>query len=265
MTPSPRAAADAAVVRVVPKHHLLVRLSHWLNIPLLFGLLVTGLSIYWAAPVFIHPWNPVTHTHDGLADVSVFIARLLHDTHDDPRNWIYNHFSLGTSSLASALQIHWLFAYLFMINGAFYLLGLAAGGGWRALLPRGTDPAEAVAMLRYYLGVVPALLLRKPNPHPQISYKYNALQRAAYFSMPIFGLLIVASGWAMHKPAMLGWLVPLFINYDGARIVHFVSMVVLGSFVVPHVLLVIADGFDTFRSMITGWSTRVKEDGDGHA
>ena len=258
MTPSPRAAADAAVVRVVPKHHLLVRLSHWLNIPLLFGLLVTGLSIYWAAPVFIHPWNPVTHTHDGLADVSVFIARLLHDTHDDPRNWIYNHFSLGTSSLASALQIHWLFAYLFMINGAFYLLGLAAGGGWRALLPRPADLPDAIAMIRFYLGVIPHAISRKPWPHPPVKSKYNALQRGAYFTMPLVGALVVLSGWAMHKPVQLGWLERLFVNYDGARIVHFGCMLILGSFVVPHVILVIADGFDTFRSMITGWSLRVK-------
>jgi thiosulfate reductase cytochrome b subunit len=37
-------------------------------------------------------------------------------------------------------------------------------------------------------------------------------------------------------------------------------MLVLGSFVVPHVILVVADGFDTFRSMLTGWSTRLKSD-----
>jgi thiosulfate reductase cytochrome b subunit len=35
-------------------------------------------------------------------------------------------------------------------------------------------------------------------------------------------------------------------------------MAALGSFIVPHMILVAADGFDTFRSMITGWSTRVK-------
>jgi thiosulfate reductase cytochrome b subunit len=29
-------------------------------------------------------------------------------------------------------------------------------------------------------------------------------------------------------------------------------------FVVPHVILVFADGWDTLRSMIVGWSTRVK-------
>ena len=114
-------------------------------------------------------------------------------------------------------------------------------------------------MLRYYLGVVPMAILRRPWPHPQTGSKYNALQRAAYFSMPIFGALAVLSGWAMHKPVQLGWLELMFVNYDGARIVHFACMIVLGSFVVPHVILVIADGWDTFRSMIVGWSMRVKE------
>ena len=63
----------------------------------------------------------------------------------------------------------------------------------------------------------------------------------------------------MHKPSQLGWLERLFVNYDGARIVHVACMLVLASFVVPHVILVIADGWDTFRSMIVGWSARVKE------
>jgi thiosulfate reductase cytochrome b subunit len=32
-------------------------------------------------------------------------------------------------------------------------------------------------------------------------------------------------------------------------------------FVVPHVILVFADGWDTLRSMVVGWSTRVKRAG----
>jgi thiosulfate reductase cytochrome b subunit len=35
-------------------------------------------------------------------------------------------------------------------------------------------------------------------------------------------------------------------------------MLVLGSFVIPHLILVVADGWDTFRSMVLGWSARVK-------
>lgn len=266
VTPAPAAPAAApATVRVVRKHHGLVRLSHWANVPLLAGLVASGLSIYWAAPVFTHPFDPALGTRDGLADASVWIARALHDTARDPRLWIYDHFSLGHRMLAAALRLHWALAYLFMLNGLVYAIGLAAGGGWRALLPRRGDGAEALAMLRYYLGAIPHALLRRPWPHPKVAGKYNAMQRAAYLSMPVFGVLVTASGWAMHKPVQLGWLERLFVNYDGARVVHFVSMVALATFVVPHVVMVVADGFDTFRSMVTGWSKRLKGGPDGHA
>lgn len=262
---APAAAPAAEAVRVARKHHVLVRLTHWANVPLLAGLVASGLSIYWAAPVFRHPYDPATGTRDGLATLSVWIARLLHDTANDPRAWIYDHLSLGTRMLATALRLHWALAYLFMANGLLYALGLAAGGGWRALLPRRGDGAEALAMLRFYAGAIPAALRRRPWPHPPMAGKYNALQRAAYLSMPLFGLLVVASGWAMHKPVQLGWLERLFVNYDVARVVHFLCMFVLVAFVVPHVVLVAADGFDTFRSMVTGWSKRVKDAGDGHS
>jgi thiosulfate reductase cytochrome b subunit len=246
-------------VRVVRKHHALVRLTHWVNVPLLIGLIASGLAIYWAAPVFVHPRDPVTGSRDYVLDLGLAIAGLLHDRGGDPRSWIYDHLSLGTEQLARALRLHWALAYLFMLNGALYLVGLVAGGGWRALLPRRTDLAESVAMIRYYLGVIPMAIQRRPWPHPAIHSKYNALQRAAYFSMPIFGALVVLSGWAMHKPVQLGWLERLFVNYDGARLVHFACLLTLGSFVVPHVILVIADGWDTFRSMVVGWSARLKE------
>jgi len=245
-------------IRVVPKHPALVRLSHWVNVPLLFGLIASGLAIYWAAPVFVHARDPVTGSQDYLADAGIAISRMLHQG-GESWNWIYNHLSLGPRQLAVALRLHWALAYLFMVNGALYLLGLVAGGGWRALLPRASDPGNAAAMIRYYLGVIPMAILRRPWPHPPVHSKYNALQRAAYFSMPLAGTLVLLSGWAMHKPVQLGWLERLFVNYDGARVVHFGAMLALGSFVIPHVVLVIADGRDTFRSMVVGWSARVKE------
>jgi|SRR6185436_9685029 len=244
--------------RVVAKHHVLVRVSHWVNVPLLLGLIASGLSIYWASPVFTHARDPITLSRDYLVDFGRWISGVLGDG-GDPRAWVYDHFGLGTRSLAIALRFHWALAYFFMINGVLYLLGLVAGGGWRALLPRRSDLAEGFAMIRFYLGVVPMAILRRPWPHPHITSKYNALQRSAYFAMPILGALVVLSGWAMHKPVQLGWLERLFVNYDGARLVHFFCMLILGGFIVPHVVLVIADGWDTFRSMVTGWSTRVKE------
>jgi len=261
----PRAAAPPDVRPVVPKHHALVRLTHWVNVPLLAALIASGLSIYWASPVFEHSRDPKTGNTDFLADTSIWIVRHVPGLRGSPHAeaWIYDHLGLGTFRLAQALNLHWVFAYLFMANGALYLIGLLAGGGYRALLPRRSDPREALAMIRYYAGVVPAKLLRRPWPHPSVRSKYNALQRAAYFSMPVLGLLVILSGWAMHKPTQLPWLEKMFINYEGARIVHFAVMVAFAAFVIPHVVLVAADGWDTFRSMIVGWSSRVREEDHG--
>ena len=249
---------------VIRKHHALVRVSHWVNVPLLLGLILSGVAIYWAAPVFVHrtPANP--RGHDYVQDLSAAIAGMLHAP-GEPRQWIYDHLSLGRYQLATSLRLHWLLAYLFMLNGALYAVGLAAGGGWRALLPRPSDVKDALAMLRFYAGVIPMAVLRRPWPHPPVRSKYNALQRAAYFTMPIAGLLIVLSGWAMHKPVQLGWLERLFVSCDVARVVHFACMLGLAGFLVPHVILVIADGWDTFRSMVVGWSRRLKENGHERA
>lgn len=234
--------------RVVRKHHLLVRLAHWLNIPILAAMMVTGLSIYWAAPVYQHPPNAIG-SRDFLADAGAFVARLLGNRDAKvQREWIYNHFSLGTQHLAPALRLHWLFAYLFMLTGAMYVVGLIAGGGYRAQLPRRGHAAEAFAMARYYLRL---------GKHPEVRSKYNALQRTAYASVPLFGVLAIASGWAMHKPTQLGWLARLFGSYDGARVVHFWTMWAFVAFAIPHVILAVADGWDTLRSMITGWSERI--------
>src|SRR6476620_838719 len=74
---------------VVIKHHALVRLSHWLNVPILFGMIVSGLSIYWASPVFVHKPNPITHSRDYLADLGIAIARKVPGAKADP-SWFYN-------------------------------------------------------------------------------------------------------------------------------------------------------------------------------
>jgi thiosulfate reductase cytochrome b subunit len=244
------AIPEVPVLRVVvKKHHPLVRISHWLNVVILTGLVMSGLSIYWASPVFQHAPSPRTGSRDYVADLGLRVGH--------SKTWVYDKLGLGVYALADALQLHWLFAYLFMLNGLLYLVGLVAGGGWRALAPRRGQIADALRMQWYYVGVIPMKVLRRPWPHPAVTTKYNGLQRIAYSSMPVFGLLAIASGWAMHKPAQLGWLERLFVSYNGARIVHFVTMCVFVAFLVPHVILVIADGWDTTRSMIASWSDRV--------
>jgi thiosulfate reductase cytochrome b subunit len=253
--PEPKAG-----VLVVRRHHLLVRCSHWLNVPILPGLILSGISIYWASPVYQHKPDPATGNTDPFEDIGRWICAHVPGSHhySSPPDWVYNHISFGPGMLAAALRIHWLCAYLFMLNGLVSVTGLVVGGGWRSLLPRRTDLRDAWNMIRYYLGVPLAKLGRRTWPHPLFKTKYNALQRLAYFSVPVAGALSILTGWAIHKPAQLSWLTAIFGGYDSARVWHFWIMWFFVLFVVPHVILILADGWDTLRSMITGWSARAE-------
>ena len=246
-------------VLVAKRHHLLVRWSHWLNVPILLGLILSGISIYWASPIYQHKPDPITGNFDVAADIGIWICAQVPGLHhySSPPDWIYNHMSLGPGRLALALRLHWLCAYAFMLNGAVYVAGLVAGGGWRGLLPRWTDLRDVFKMFRYYAGFPLAKLTRRRWLHPSFSTKYNALQRGAYFSLPIAGFLSIATGWAIHKPMQFQSLAAIFGGFDAARVWHFWLMWIFILFVVPHVILVFADGWDTLRGMITGWSARV--------
>jgi thiosulfate reductase cytochrome b subunit len=254
------ASAKESRVPTIRKHHLLVRWSHWLNVPILLGLILSGMSIYWASPVYQHRPDPATGNVDFVADVGTWICAHVPGWHhySNPPDWVYNRVSLGPYLLASALRLHWFFAYLFMLNGLVYIGGLALSGEWRALLPRLTDLRDALKMQLYYVGKPVAVLLRRTWLHPRFTTKYNALQRLAYFSMPVAACLSIATGWSVHKPMQLYWLAAIFGGYDAARMWHFWLMWLFILFVVPHVALVFTDGWDTLRSMIVGWSTRVQ-------
>jgi len=210
-------------VLVARKHHLLVRWSHWLNVPILLGLILSGISIYWASPVYQHAPDPQTGNFDYFADIGIWVCAHVPGQHhySSPPDWIYNHMSLGPYMLASALRLHWFCAYLFMLNGMVYVAGLVMGGGWRSLLPRRTDLSDIPRMVWYYIGLPFAKLTRRKWLHPVFSTKYNALQRVAYFSVPVAGLLSVATGWAIHKPMQLYWLAAAFGGYNTARVWHF--------------------------------------------
>src|SRR5215469_14331614 len=260
-TSAPERQAGVLVAR---RHHLLVRCSHWLTVPILVGLILSGVAIYWASPVYKHQPDPLTGNVDPLADIGIWICAHVPGLHQysNPSDWVYNHLSLGPGMLAVALRLHWLCAYLFMVNGLVFVIGSALGGGWRALLPRPADLRHGLEMFRYYLGYPFAKLARRTWMHPRFTTKYNALQRVAYFSVLVAGLLSVLTGWAIHKPMQLHWLTAIFGGYDKARVWHFWLMWFFIVFLVPHVILVLADGWDTLRSMIAGWSTRVQRSED---
>ena len=171
-------AAPEAALPTVRKHHWLVRWTHWLNIPFLLGMALSGLSIYNIAPVYHHAPDANGNT-DYLANIGLWIARhepwrhsygppdsWVAGTHYSD-TWVYDHASLGTGILSTALRLHWLFAYLFMINGTLYLIGLGLGGGYKSLLPRRGDIQGALRMQIYYMGLPFAKLLKRPWAHPR--------------------------------------------------------------------------------------------------
>jgi len=66
----------------------------------------------------------------------------------------------------------------------------------------------------------------------------------------------------IHKPMQAYWLAAIFGGYDMARVWHFWLMWLFVLFVIPHVVLVLVDGWDTLRSMIVGWSMKIKNSKD---
>src|ERR1700716_3180230 len=87
---------------VVRRHHFLVRISHWLTIPLLLGLILSGISIYWASPIYQHDPDPITGNFDLAADIGIWVCARVPGLHrySSPPDWVYNHMSLGPGMLA---------------------------------------------------------------------------------------------------------------------------------------------------------------------
>ena len=257
-------ASAPRTTKVVRKHHLLVRIGHWCALPLLLGLILSGISIYWSSPIFQHATDPTTGNFDDAADIGIWLCAHVPWMHNcgSPPDWVYNHFSLGPGMLAQALRLHWFCAYLFMADGLVYLIGLVLGGGWRGFVPKSSDAIGALRMTRFYIGLPFAWILGRRWPHPPVKAKYNALQKISYGSVIVAGVLVVASGWGIHKPAQLSFLAKAFGGYNAARVWHFGLMCFFIVFVVPHVVLVLADGWDTMRSMIVGWSVRLEPEHD---
>src|SRR5467141_3256505 len=125
---STSALPEEPSVLVAKKHHFLVRASHWLNVPILLGMILSGISIYWASPIYQHKPDPITGNFDVAADIGIWTCAHVPGLHQysSPPDWVYNHISLGPGMLAVALRLHWLCAYLFMLNGLVYVFGVAA-------------------------------------------------------------------------------------------------------------------------------------------
>lgn len=143
--------------------------------------------------------------------------------------------------LGGALQWHFAGMWLLGLNGVLYLsLNLATGRMWRRFFP--ISPRRIVCDL--------AAALRGKLAHTD-THRYNQVQKAAYLLVMLDIALLTVSGLVLWQSVQLGLLRDLLGGYETARLVHFIAMGLLITFVLVH-LFMVASAPRTLRAMITG-------------
>ena len=128
---------------------------------------------------------------------------------------------------AESLLWHFAGMWLLAINGLCYLIyGFATGRFRERLLP--IRVAEVVQTVRE--------TVRLHIAHEDITH-YNAVQKLLYIIVILAGISQIVTGLAIWKPIQFSGLVSLFGGFQGARLVHFLGMVVIVGFLVVHVAL----------------------------
>ena len=205
------------------RHHWVVRATHWVNAVALTLMVMSGLRIFDAYP--------------GFARKGGAFCCYPFEGKEIPRAFTFG------GGLSGARNWHFAMMWVLALNGLVYLSFIYLHGEWRDLVPRRGDLRDAWQMVRFYLYV------RRDHPHQG---KHNALQKGAYFSLPLLGILAVLTGLAIWKPVQLAPLTHLFGGYAWARYWHFLVMLALVVTALGHVFMVFAVDPASLPSMITG-------------
>lgn len=209
--------------RHAPRHHWIVRVTHWVNTVAIVLMVGSGFRIFNAYPAFARrgetfccwPWEgqpiPAWLTFGG---------------------W-----------LAGARNWHFAMMWILLLNGCAYLAFVYLHGEWRDLVPRRGDARDAWEMFRFYT-------FRRAD-HPRQG-KHNALQKLTYFSLPLVALALIVSGLAVWKPVQLAPLTAMLGGYVWARYWHLMATLLLVALSAAHVVMVFAVDPYSLRSMTTG-------------
>ncbi|KWV56091.1 HupC [Rhizobium altiplani] len=258
--------------RLIRRHSLTVRLSHWLNVLCMTVLLFSGLQIFNAHPALY--WGQYGADSDpsflsleaveqgdairgvtrvgGLAfDTTGTLGVSNVDGEPTARGFPAWITLPSYQDLATGRRWHFFFAWLFVVNGLIYLgYGLLTRHFRRDLLPTTDEMAPAHLAQE----IVDHARLRFPKGEKARSY--NALQKLTYLLVIFVALpLMIATGLTMSPgfDAFAPWLIDLFGGRQSARTLHFITASSLVAFVVVHVAMVLVSGvFNNMRSMITG-------------
>lgn len=221
---------SSPVKTVVKKHPLAIRWFHWLNFPVLLCMIWSGLLIYWA--------NDEYKIRLGGKELFHFFP-----------NGFYKSLNVPFR-LAEGMNWHFLFMWLFSINGLLYVVYTLVSGQWRYLLPNRHCFKQAWQVLLHDLHI------RKSEP-PFL--KYNAAQRIAYTSVVLMGVGSLITGLAIYKPVQFGFLTWLCGGYKAARLEHFILTIGYVLFFLVHIIQVIKTGWNNFQAMVTGFEIIKKQ------
>jgi thiosulfate reductase cytochrome b subunit len=193
----------------------------------------SGLLIYWGDSI-----PPYQHPHE-VYRIGIGHWTLVRFFPGWFWKWLHAPYQITTG-----LGYHFLFMWVFGINGLVYVLYLTFSGEWRLLVPQRRSLRDAVQV------TLVDLHLRGGLP-PQ--KKYNGAQRLAYSAVILMGAGALATGLAIYKPSQLHWLTTALGGYETARWLHFWLTMGFCGFFLIHVIQVALAGWNNFRSMVSGY------------
>lgn len=202
-------ARPAAGLRDVQYHPLILRVTHWLNALAILIMIGSGWRIYNYYPALPGDFQfPAQYTLGGDYTTS----EALHNE----------------DGLTSALGWHFAAMWLLVLNFAVYVIyGFVSGHFRRDFLP-----VWPRAILRDLFDALRGRLAHRLG-------QYNAVQKTFYWGVMLAIVITVLSGLSIWKPVQLQGLTSLFGGYETARVVHFLGMAAIVSFLVVHIALTI--------------------------
>lgn len=210
--------------KLVKKHPLAIRWFHWINFPVLSIMIWSGLLIYWANDTYKLGWGDKT------------LLKFFPDGFYKILNIPYR--------LAEGMSFHFVFMWIFFINGVLYFFYLIFSGEWRLIFPNKKSLKESLQVVLHDLHIKRGLPPQK---------KYNAAQRIAYTGVIIMGFGSLITGLSIYKPVQFHILCAMLGGYEWARAEHFILTILFLLFFVVHIVQVIIAGWNNFRAMITGF------------
>ena len=224
------ARVEAAIETIrVPRHIALVRVTHWIIVLSVVGLLVSGIGILVGHPRLY--WGET----GSLATASLIdlpIPLII-----GPSVWYRPY--------------HFFFAWILVLTGLTYTVGSFITEHFRR------DLLPAKADLRWNRMVGIALEHLQYRPHVATASTYNVVQRLTYLAVAFLlfpAFLWTGLGMSFGMTSVFPILATALGGHQSARTLHFVCVVLLLLFVMVHILMIYLAGFwRTVRAMITGY------------